>query len=92
MLPVEVRRWLRAQLQKYELRRRPVGKVRFGSLGQVSPISSIFGFDRGLPVDRYYIEKFLSAQSADIYGRVLEIGDDRYTRKFGGDRVAGSSL
>jgi len=59
------------------------GRVRFGDLRRVEPISREFGFDRGLPVDRHYIERFLSAHSSDIRGRVLEIGDNIYTRKFG---------
>ena len=53
----------------------------------MSPISSGFGFDRGTPIDRYYIEKFLAQNSEDIRGCVLEIGDDKYTRHFGGNRV-----
>ncbi len=67
--------------------RPPVGWVNFGSLRRVTPISREFGYDRGLPVDRYYIENFLAHHSNDIQGRVLEIGDDSYTRQFGGDRV-----
>jgi len=43
--------------------------------------------DRGLPIDRYYIERFLAACAQDIQGHILEIGDDAYTRKFGGNRV-----
>jgi glycosyltransferase involved in cell wall biosynthesis/SAM-dependent methyltransferase len=66
--------------------------VRFGSLRQVTPISRNWGFDRGLPVDRYYIENFLARHSGDIRGRVLEIEDDSYTRKFGGDRVTTSDV
>ena len=65
----------------------PKGRVNFGSLRRVAPISREFGFDRGKPVDRYYIENFLGHCAKDIKGRVLEIGDDSYTRKFGGDRV-----
>ena len=65
----------------------PVGSVDFGDFRRTSPISSGFGFDRGTPVDRYYIEKFLAQNSGDIHGRVLEIGDDKYTRRFGGNRV-----
>ena len=65
----------------------PVGGVRFGHLRQVTPISPCFGFDRGLPIDRYYIHNFLYRYATDIHGRVLEIGDDSYTRQFGGDRV-----
>jgi hypothetical protein len=63
------------------------GKVNFGSFSQVEPISRDFGFDRGLPIDRYYIENFLKAHAADIRGRVLEIGDASYCRQFGGDRI-----
>jgi SAM-dependent methyltransferase len=61
-------------------------------LRRLSPISTVWGFDRGLPVDRYYIERFLSAHTSDIQGRVLEIGDDTYTRKFGGSRVVQSDI
>jgi SAM-dependent methyltransferase len=66
----------------------PVGRVRFGDLRRVAPISQCFGFDRGLPVDRYYIERFLARHASEIHGRVLEIGDDTYTRRFGGSRVS----
>lgn len=65
----------------------PPGWVRFGSLRRTTPISRVWGFDRGSPVDRYYVESFLQRFQADIRGRVLEVGDDRYTRQFGGDRV-----
>jgi SAM-dependent methyltransferase len=41
--------------------------------------------DRGKPIDRYYIEQFLAANSQSIRGRVLEIGDATYTRQFGSD-------
>lgn len=61
--------------------------VNFGDFRNIRPLSVEFGFDRGLPVDRYYIEKFLTRYSQDILGRVLEIGDDSYTRQFGGDQV-----
>lgn len=62
-----------------------VGFVRFGSLRRLTPISSIFGADRGKPIDRYYIEDFLSRHAGEgdyspglIRGRVLEIGEARY--------------
>ena len=38
-------------------------------------------------MDRYYIEQFLDEHRQDVRGRVLEIGDDAYTRRYGGDRV-----
>jgi SAM-dependent methyltransferase len=69
-----------------------VGAVNFGSLRRLTPISRVFGYDRGLPIDRYYIENFLNIQSLDVRGRVLEIGDAAYTRRFGGDRVTKSDV
>ena len=49
----------------------------------VQPLSTEWGFDRGTPVDRYYIERFLAAHSADIRGRTLEVRSADYTRRFG---------
>ena len=73
--------------------------VRLGNLRRLTPISQRYGFDRGLPVDRYYVEHFLARFSGevdyaggDIRGRVLEVGGDAYTRKFGRMQgMAGSS-
>ena len=48
-----------------------------------APLSHDWGFDRGTPVDRYYIERFLARHGGDIRGRVLEVKDDAYTRRFG---------
>lgn len=58
-----------------------------GDLRRVTPIDSHFGGGRGQPVDRHYIERFLHEHADDIRGRVLEVGDDSYTRRFGGGRV-----
>ena len=66
--------------------------MALGDLRRVTPISSAFGLERGVPVDRYYIERFLGAHVPHIKGRVLEIGDDRYTRRFGGERVLRSDV
>jgi GT2 family glycosyltransferase len=63
------------------------GCIQFGDLRRLEPISRHFGYDRGTPIDRYYIERFLEQNASDVSGRVLEIGDDSYTRRFGGDRV-----
>jgi SAM-dependent methyltransferase len=64
-----------------------IGSVRFGDLRRTTPISRSFGYDRGLPIDRHYIEAFLEEWRNDVRGRVLEIGDDTYTRRFGSGRV-----
>jgi len=42
--------------------------------------------DRGQGIDRYYIDRFLTEHAHDIKGRVLEVGDRRYTR-LGGEAV-----
>jgi SAM-dependent methyltransferase len=65
----------------------PVGQVRFGDLRRVTPIEAIYGWARGLPIDRYYIEKFLATHAECIRGHTLEVGQDDYTRQFGGARV-----
>lgn len=70
----------------------PVGLVRFGSLGRRKPISATWGTDRGEPVDRYYITRFLEANREHVRGQVLEIGWDFYTRSYGGEKVTGSDV
>ena len=65
----------------------PVGQVNFGDFGHPVPVSQDFGFDRGLPVDRYYVEAFLARHAGDIAGRVLEVGSDDYSRRFGGAHI-----
>jgi glycosyltransferase involved in cell wall biosynthesis len=74
-------------LRRAARRAHAVEPVRMGSLRRLTPVSRQFGYDRGLPVDRYYIERFLAANAHAIAGRVLEVGDSAYTRRFGGTRV-----
>ena len=83
-LPAALRSWIGARLPG--LSSSP--PVRFGTLRRLTPVSRRFGWDRGgLPIDRYYIERFLERHAHDIAGHVLEVRDDAYTRRFGGDRV-----
>jgi hypothetical protein len=53
----------------------------------LTPVSRLFGLDRGSPIDRYYIELFLAKNSDLIYGDVLEVEDCSYTQKFGSSKV-----
>ena len=73
-------------------RRPAVGSLDLGDLDRISPISKDWGFDRGTPVDRLYIERFLEAFSSDVQGRCLEVADNAYTKRFGGDRVTHSDV
>jgi len=70
------------------LRRAPGRDVMEGGRGaSTTPLCREYGYSRGTPIDRYYIEMFLEKYSADIRGRVLEIGDDTYSRRFGAERI-----
>jgi peptidoglycan/xylan/chitin deacetylase (PgdA/CDA1 family)/GT2 family glycosyltransferase/SAM-dependent methyltransferase len=64
----------------------------WGDLRRLSPISPVWGLDRGKPLDRHYIEGFLERHRADIRGRVLEIKDAGYTNRFGGSQVTRSDV
>src|SRR6266508_3392959 len=82
-LPATLKRWVREELRRYSMRP-PLGWVRFGTLRRLTPISPIFGLERGHGIDRYYIETFLQRHSSDIRNHVLEIAEPLYTLKFGG--------
>ena len=75
------KRMIRTAIQR--ARRRLTGVLcnRFLIPWKTTPISRVFGFDRGTPIDRYYIERFLGTNKKAIHGRVLEFGDDEYFRK-----------
>ena len=73
------------KLMRYLNRQKLV--VDFASLATTTPASRVFGLDRGTPINRYYIEKFLASHAASIRGRVLEVGGSDYSRRFGSDRV-----
>jgi len=68
------------------------GRINRGDFHRKKPFSTVFGYDRGGPVDRYYIENFLKLNASNIKGRVLEIGDNEYTLKFGGEAVTKSDI
>lgn len=61
--------------------------VFFNDLSVIKPVSPLFGCDRGTPIDRYYIERFLAGKAELICGQVLEIGGSHYSRRFGGEKV-----
>jgi DNA modification methylase len=48
----------------------------------LAPISNKYGMNRGEPIDRYYINKFIEQNSESIHGHCLEIRDDRYLGKY----------
>ncbi|WP_029232399.1 methyltransferase domain-containing protein [Butyrivibrio sp. VCB2006] len=73
----------------YQLLTRKAHPVSSNSfLQSTEPVSVEFGFDRGLPIDRYYIESFLSDNASRIKNvkSAIEVGEDKYlSRFFGGE-------
>lgn len=61
-------------------------------LNNKKPLSNIYGLDRGTPIDRYYIENFLSLNKNLITGDCLELLSNNYTKKFGEGRVSKSDI
>ena len=70
----------------------PVGNVRFGDFKRTKPVSTEYGFDRGKPVDRYFIERALADYAELVRGRVLEVGASDYTRLFGAEKTVSSDV
>ena len=67
---------------------RTVSPTAWGDFRRLEPLSPSWGSERGLCVDRYYIERFLEEHAEDIRGSVLEVQDSVYATRYGGDRVA----
>lgn len=61
------------------------GLPRWGNLRRMKPFSDDFGWDRGTPVDRYYVDRFFERHRDEITGDVLEIDQSIYTRRYGHD-------
>jgi SAM-dependent methyltransferase len=78
MLPPGLQHWIRVERRQLPHR--------------VEPFRRSFGLGYGQCIDRYYIERFLSQHSKDIYGHVLELQDNNYTRRFGGSSVEKSDV
>ena len=81
-VPSSARRRLRPVRRAYVdwRRRRPLD---LGDLRRVTPIDPNWGFERGTPIDRVYVERFVGGHASDIRGRVLEIAAPDYTTRFG---------
>ena len=67
-------------------------RVDFGDLNRTTPVARDWGYERGRPIDRHYVERFLEQHAADIRGAVLEVQEAEYTRRFGGIRVDRSDV
>jgi hypothetical protein len=59
--------------------------ANWGNLRRTEPLSDQFGFDRGTPIDRFYLHRFLEAERSAITGDVLEIQVPSHAHRFGHD-------
>ena len=75
-----------------KLETKGLSRVDWGDLRRAQPLSQYWGWDRGRPVDRHYIDGFLETHRADVRGRVLEVRDPVYTQRFGGDAVTSGDV
>jgi hypothetical protein len=71
-------------------RRLPI--PRWGNLRRTRPFSENFGFERGTPIDRHYLQRFLKEHADRITGDVLEIQLPGYTQKYGRNVVTSHTL
>ena len=81
-----------------ELVKRPLRPVRaavldwrrsrppdLGALRRTTPIDPNWGYERGTPIDRVYVERFVGSHATDIRGHILEIAAPDYTTRYGTD-------
>jgi len=65
----------------------PLNSINWGDLRNQEPLDRWWGYGRGTPIDRFYIESFLEKHQECIKGHCIEIMDDSYVRKFGRKKV-----
>lgn len=71
---------------------RGLERPEWGNLRRVTPISPTYGFERGTPIDRYYVDKFFTARGHLIAGRVLEIQTRDHIRRYGSKVTTADTL
>jgi hypothetical protein len=71
---------------------RGLPRASWGNLRRVTPISVNYGFDRGQPIDRYYVDKFFSSRRPLITGRVIEIQTTDHIRRYGSNVTVAHTL
>ncbi|MDO8795689.1 MAG: hypothetical protein Q7J25_13845 [Vicinamibacterales bacterium] len=92
-----IRRWIKGRVSPRRLVwlrcvTRGFPWPRWGNLRRTRPFSDNFGFERGTPVDRFYLDRFLHQHRHLITGRTLEIQMPGYTTRFGHNLTATDSI
>ncbi|MFI7601572.1 hypothetical protein [Actinoplanes sp. NPDC049681] len=81
-MPDPARTVVRQRLQRTN-RSLPGRRIDWGNIARHAPFSEDYGWDRGLPIDRYYIERFLTRRAKRIRGSVLEVQSPMYASRLG---------
>jgi hypothetical protein len=84
-MPLSIGIWDRLPSPLQKKFRRLMHPAWFGMMHKTTPLSRQWGYDRGTPIDRYYIQQFLQQHCQDIRGQVLEVGNRTYTDRYGVD-------
>lgn len=79
-------RWLAAAARRVPGARSAATRARFGDLARTAPLGR-WGYERGTPVDRWYIRRWLQEQAPHVRGRTLEIKEDLYSSELGATAV-----
>lgn len=61
-------------------------RARFGDLRRTDPVGG-WGYERGTPVDRWYIDRWLARWPGLVRGRALEVKGDDYASRLGAQTV-----
>jgi SAM-dependent methyltransferase len=88
-IPANLRRGVRRWRSRV---RRALNRPRWGNLRRLEPFSASFGFDRGTPIDRYYMAQFFLTHSEAFRGIAGEVVSSSYLEAFGGGRIEKVSI
>ncbi|HXB90953.1 MAG TPA: methyltransferase domain-containing protein [Puia sp.] len=66
-----------------QILKRNLSRPRGIDFESVYPVSDYYGDDRGTPIDRYYIEKFMSSNRELVQGNTLEVAESTYSKRYG---------
>jgi SAM-dependent methyltransferase len=64
-----------------------VGAVNWGDLRRPQPLCQFFGFMRGTPIDRYYLDQFIKSIQKEVSGITLEIGGEKTNQELYGFKL-----
>lgn len=77
---------LRAAARRVPGARSAATRARFGDLARTAPLGR-WGYERGTPVDRWYIRRWLLEHAQHVRGHALEVKEDLYASELGAATV-----